>query len=210
MIERQHCKPSLFWASGQRGPVELLRSREGLTAIEFAMIAPVLMLLLIGTLDMTQMVYANAMLRGAVEQAARSSSLETGDTQEADAKVEKIMKPILPGVLVISSRISYYDFADIGRPEKWEDRDLDGTCNNGEPYTDENGNGSWNSDVGVSGNGGAGDVVIYAVKAKYLPAFKVPFDGGGIFDRTLSATAVRKNQPFAKQEEYGTRAGVCD
>lgn len=187
----------------------LARCARGVTAIEFAMIAPVLILLLVGSMDMTQMVYANAMLRGAVEDAAREAALETGDTAAADAKVEKIMKPILPGVLVITSRLNYYDFDDIGRPEKWEDRNVNGTCDEGEVYTDENGSGSWDADIGRNGNGGAGDVVIYTVKARYQPAFKTPFLGGMI-NRNLTATAVRKNQPFGNQEGYGTRAASCD
>lgn len=192
-----------------RGAARLTRCRAGVSATEFALLAPVFILMLVGSLDMTQMVYANAMLRGAVEQAARDSSLETGDTTAADEMVADTLRPILPGVLIISSRVSYYDFADIGRPEKWEDRDLDGTCNDGEPYTDENNSGAWEPDIGVVGNGGAGDVVIYTVEAQYEPAFRVPFADALTGGRTLTATSVRKNQPFARQTEYGVRAGTC-
>lgn len=198
------------WRMPLRPGRRILRhNQDGAAAIEFALLFPTFLLMLLGSLDMAQMIYANSVLRGAVEQAARSSSLETGDTSKADQKVKEIMKPILPGVLIISSRMSYYDFSDIGRPEKWEDRNLNGTCDANEAYTDENGDGAWNADVGALGNGGAGDVVIYKVTAKYTPVFHIPFDHALNLDRTLSATSVRKNQPFARQEDPGVRAGTC-
>lgn len=182
----------------------------GVTIIEFALLAPVFLVMLVGTLDLGQMIYGNAVLNGAVEAAARSSSLETGNIAAADQMVEEQVSYILPGVEVKSARTSYYDFADIGRAEQWNDANGDGTCNNGEAYVDENGNNSWDEDIGVSGNGGANDVVIYSVKATYDPMFKVPFMPEAWTKRTLTSSAVRKNQPFADQTEYGSIAGTCD
>jgi hypothetical protein len=66
----------------------------------------------------------------------------------------------LPGVTVTSTRKAYYDFTDIGRAEKWTDSNNNRVCDNGEPYTDENGDGSWNADIGEAGNGDAGDVIL--------------------------------------------------
>ncbi|WP_233453871.1 TadE/TadG family type IV pilus assembly protein [Tsuneonella flava] len=189
---------------------ELHADDRGVTIIEFALLAPVFLVMLVGTLDLGQMIYGGAVLNGAVESAARSSSLETGDIGAADQMVEEQVSYILPGVDVKSTRTSYYDFADIGRAEQWNDANGDGTCNNGEAYVDENGNDSWDEDIGVSGNGGANDVVIYTVKATYDPIFKVPFMPESWAKRTLISSAVRKNQPFADQTEYGSTAGTCD
>lgn len=195
------------------GEMRLVRQIVGNTwavsATEFALLCPVLLLVIIGSFDMTQMIYANAMLRGAVEEAARSSSLEFGNAKQADQHVLDIMAPILPGVSITSSRVSYYDFADIDRAEKWNDRNLNGTCDGGEGYTDENGSGSWENNVGKDGNGGAGDVVIYTVQAKYTPVFRVPFSQTLGGERTLKATGIRKNQPFTLQSQPGVRAGTC-
>jgi Flp pilus assembly protein TadG len=188
----------------------LAADARGVTIVEFAIAAPVFLLLLIGMLDMGQMIYGKALLSGAVEAAARSSSLETGDTEAADAIVQARVQQVLPGVTVASTRTSYYDFADIGRAEQWNDADGDGTCNDGEAYTDENANGDWDRDIGVSGNGGANDVVIYAVSATYDPVFKVPFMPEAWSSRALEATAIRKNQPYANQENYSSVAGTCD
>lgn len=193
-----------------RASRRLATSERGATIVEFAIVAPVFLLMLIGTLDIGQMVYGNAVLNGAVESAARSSSLETGDTASADAMVTRQVNYIMPGVKIRSTRRSYYDFADIGRPEQWNDADGDGVCDDGEAYTDENGNGEWDSEIGVSGNGGANDVVIYTVKATYDPLFKVPFMPEAWEERTLTSSAIRKNQPFAAQNDYNSTAGTCD
>ena len=52
-------------------------------------------------------------------------------------------------------------------------------------YVDENGNGSWDADIGKSGNGGANDVVMYTVSVEYDPLFPNPFVDNGTGTRTL-------------------------
>lgn len=188
----------------------LRAGEDGVTIVEFALIAPTFLLLLMGTLDIGQMVYAQSVLNGAVQSAARDASLEGGDTDAADALVLERVASIMPGVVLETSRTSYFDFADIERPEQWNDADNNGTCNDGETYTDENDNGQWDEDIGVSGNGGANDVVIYTVRATYEPLFKIPFMPERWAVRTLESTAIKKNQPFATQAEYSSTAGACD
>lgn len=179
--------------------------------IEFAIVAPVFLLLLLGTFDIGQMVYAKAILNGAVEKAARSSSMESANTAETDKMVKAALRPILPGASVSTSRKSYFDFADLDRPEKFTDINGNGTCNAGEPYIDENRSGSWEANVGIAGNGSAGDVVLYTVTVTYEPIFTAAFMGDWNWgaQRTLSAVGVRKNQPFAQQQGYGSSAGTC-
>lgn len=183
--------------------------QRGVSATEFALIAPVFLTLLIGILDVGQMGYGNAVLNGAVQKAARDSALEGANTDAADAVVKQIVDPVFPKATYTSRRISYYDFADIGRPERWNDGNNNGTCDNNEGYVDENGNGDWDADIGVDGNGGANDVVVYSVTATYEPVFKVPFIPARWNERSVTGSAVKKNQPFADQQEYGSTAGTC-
>ena len=180
-----------------------------MAAIEFAIVAPVFLTMLIGIFDIGQMAYGRSVLSGAAQNAARSSALETANTTRADEAIREKVAPILPGAEVSSTRVSYYDFSDIGRAERWNDADSDGTCDDGEIYVDENGSGGWDADIGVIGNGGASDVVVYTVTATYTPVFKVPFAPESWNERRLTVSLVRKNQPFADQEEYGSEAGVC-
>ncbi len=183
---------------------------EGATIVEFAIVVPLFMLLLLGIMDVGQMVYGKSVLAGAVRKAARESSLETRNTSEADAMVLDMIRPVLPGVTIATTRKSYYDFSDIGRPEKWNDSNKNGHCDNNETYTDENRNGQWDEDVGkADSDGGASDVVVYTVNASFQPVFKVPFLPKLWNNRTLSSTAVTRNQPFATQAGYGSSAGSC-
>ena len=177
--------------------------------MEFALVAPVFLTMVIGMFDIGQMAYAKSVLSGAVQHAARESSLETGDTARADQIVRDMVGPLLPSTAIISTRVSYYDFADIGRKERWNDLNNNGTCDNSESYVDENRSGSWEADIGTSGNGGAGDVVLYTVTASYTPMFRIPFVPGPWNQRNLQSTAVRKNQPFADQTRYGASSGTC-
>lgn len=187
----------------------LAAARDGAAAIEFALVAPVFLVLLLGSYDIGHMIYAKATLNGAVEQAARSASLESGDSTAADNLVKNAIKPILPNGTVVTSRKSYYDFADINRPEKFTDLNSDGTCNPGEPFVDENRSGSWESEVGRSGNGGAGDVVLYTVTVTYKPIFTAGWFADHNGNRKLTAVGVRKNQPYAAQNGYGSSSGTC-
>ncbi len=181
----------------------------GATVVEFALILPVFLLVIVGCLDIGQMVYGIGVLDGAVEKAARDSTLETGNTANADAQVEDVIGRVLPGARLTSKRESYYAFSDIDRPERWNDANNDGDCSTGETYVDENSNGSWDRDIGESGNGGANDVVVYKVTVRYDPVFAmslVPLDWN---TREISSTAVHRNQPFALQEGRGSASGTC-
>ena len=186
-----------------------LHDRSGAMIVEFALVMPVFLMVIVGCLDLGQMVYGIGVLDGAVEKAARDSSLETGNTSLADAAVEGVIGKVLPGAVVTSTRESYYDFSDIDRPEPWNDANNDGACSTGETFVDENGNGSWDEDVGSTGNGGANDVVVYKVTVTYEPVFKVPLVPLDWNTREITSTAVHRNQPFATQDSYGSESGTC-
>ena len=187
----------------------LCRCSAGSSAVEFALVAPVFLMTMMQIFNLGQMAYGKVLLTGAVEQAARASALETANTTTAHALITSMVRRVLPGATVTSTRKSYYDFADIDRKERWNDANANGTCDAGEAYTDENRSGGWETDVGASGNGSANDVVIYAVTVSYTPMFSVPFTPSAWRRATLSAASARKNQPFANQTAMGSAAGTC-
>ncbi len=53
-------------------------NQEGMAVIEFALIMPAFMVLLLGAFDVGYSLYARGMLQGAVQKAARDSGLQTG------------------------------------------------------------------------------------------------------------------------------------
>lgn len=193
-----------------RSLVALRDDEAGTTVMEFGLIATAFITLLLGLFDLGQMAYTQSVLNGAVQTAARSSSLESGNTSAADTQVEDLVRLTAPGANVTASRVSYFDFDDIERAESWNDADADGVCNDGEAYSDENGNGMWDQDIGSDGNGGASDVIIYTVNVTYAPLFPNPFISYGTSERNLTSSTVKKNQPFADQPGYGANAGTCD
>jgi Flp pilus assembly pilin Flp len=180
----------------------LLRDRRGVTIVEFALIAPVLMLMLMGLPDLAYNMYTTEMLQGAIQNAARNSTIEGATVNEAelDATVTKAVHAVAPSSTLSFDRRSYSTFTDAGRPEDYTDVDNDGTCNHGEPFEDANGNGTWDLDRGQAGFGGARDAVLYTVTVNYQRPFPVAgFIPGQSKDFTLSASTVLRNQPFGEQ-----------
>lgn len=185
----------------------LPRDRRGAAAMEFAIVAPVFVTLMVGAYDVVHMEYARSVLSGAVERAGRVGALESGGVEAADAIVEAEIAPVLPGYDIDSERTSYYDFADIDQPEPFQDGNDNDVCDDGETYSDRNNNDQWDADAGNVGNGGANDVVVYTVSVSYPPLFKIPVAGLD-HNRTLTAKTIHRNQPFASSPVAA--AGTCD
>ena len=105
------------------------------------------------------------------------------------------------------TRKSYATFGYIS-PESFVDTNGNGKRDAGECYTDVNGNSTWDADPGVSGNGGAGDTVLYTASITYTRLFPMSIWMGWSRTATLSASTVLKNQPWAAQAS-STPATVC-
>ena len=180
----------------------LFRDERGVTIVEFALISPVLMLMLMGLLDLAFNMYTTEMLQGAIQTAARNSTIEgaSGKYAALDATVTTAVRAVAPSATLTFDRRAYSSFTEAGRPEDFTDVDNDGTCNNGEPFEDANGNGSWDLDRGKAGFGGARDAVLYTVTVNYQRPFPVAgFIPGQTKDFTLSAVTVLRNQPYGQQ-----------
>lgn len=187
----------------------LLRDHSGVTIVEFAMVAPVLLMLLMGLFDLSYNMYTTEMLQGAIHDAARDSTMEGAAGNEAalDAIVTTAVHAVAPAAVLSFNRQAYSSFTAIGRPEDYTDVDNNGTCDNGEPYEDANGNGAWDISTGKTGFGGARDAVLYTVTVNYKRAFPIAaFIPGQSDDFTLEASSVLRNQPFGQQNTGGPPA----
>ena len=179
----------------------LLRDRRGATLVEFALVAPLLHLLLLGMFDMGYNYYIQSQLQGAVQQAARDATIEGAAGQESkiDARVARAVRQIVPSARISFSRKAYATFSEVGQPEDFSDIDGNGTCNDGEPFEDANDNGTWDRDRGTDGFGGARDAVLYVVSVSYKRAFGVTAFVGFPDTFTTQATTVLRNQPYSDQ-----------
>ena len=185
------------------------QNQEGVSIVEFAMMAPVLCMMLLGMFDMSYNMYANQMLHGAVQEAARDSTLEGATETMLDAKVADAVDDVVGNAELTFNRRAYASFSAVSQEEDYTDINNDGTCNDGEPFEDANRNGIWDPDQGEAGNGGARDAILYQVTIKYPRAFAIaPFIGISPFHET-TATTVLRNQPFDGQIDRSAVTGNC-
>lgn len=183
-----------------RGMLRRLRAdARGATLVEFALVLPVVLILLMGMMDLSYQVYVQSILAGAVQRAGRLASLETGPgaLDSIDAAVVTSLQPVAPGVTWQSTRKAFADYSKVG-PEPFKDANNNRLRDAGECYSDTNDNGIWDADPGRTGVGGASDTVVYTMTITYPRIFWT-----GLLDNSstvqATATTVLKNQPYNSQ-----------
>ncbi|WP_446654716.1 TadE/TadG family type IV pilus assembly protein [Blastomonas sp.] len=186
------------------------RDRRGVTVTEFGLIAPTFLMLLLGVFDLGYTVYAKAILDGAVQKAGRDAALETGTMNIAnlDSKVKENLGALASDATFTYTRRNYRDFAKVGLPEDFEDKNGNGLRDTGECFTDENANAVWDRDLGKVGVGGARDVVLYEVRMSYDRKFPLYALVGLPGEATLKSATVLRNQPYASQNAE-TKQVIC-
>lgn len=176
----------------------LRRDKRGTALIEFALTAPVFLLLLMGVFDYCWQIYAQQVLQGAMSQSARLATLESYSANQTalDEAVRSRVKNVFKDANVTFKRLAYESYDQVGKPEPLTDKNGNGVWDTGECFEDMNGTGSWEADRGSAGNGGAEDVVLYQASMKFdriLPVWKMM---GQSQNTTLSASTVLRNQPY--------------
>lgn len=176
-----------------------LRGHQRGTAItEFALTAPLFLLLLMGIFDYSWQFYARQVLQGAVAKAARDSTLEGNAASQAvlDEKVRTAVKNVFGKATVTFTRQTYDSFDAVGKPEPFKDKNGNNQYDAGECFEDINANGSWDADRGRAGNGGADDVVLYTASMEFnriLPVWQML---GQPQKTILKQSTVLRNQPY--------------
>ena len=195
------------------GFARLKRNNDGVTVVEFALITPVLLTLLLGAFDIGYSLYARGVLQGAIQKAARDSGLRVNaeNAAEMDALVTQAVSQVMDADgenSIVYVRRSYTSFADVGDMEEFIDSDDDNVCDRNEPFEDTNGNNIWD-EKGVAGQGGARATVLYSATFRYKRIFPIYRITGGSPFTTLVASTVLRNQPYAEENEAVVTAGHC-
>ncbi len=193
----------------------LRRDKNGIAATEFAFVAPIFMLMLMGIFDQGFAMYIQAALHGATQEGARQASLENTLFSDIEAKVNQQVRNVVPTsdpnteITFTLDPTYYQNYNEIELPEDFEDKERagvkDGIYQVDEWYVDRNGSNSWEDDVGLAGRGGAQDVVSIKASLTYRRIFPFWRMIGQPQDQVLSATTFLRNQPFSAQ---ATRVGV--
>jgi len=189
----------------------LLADDRGATLTEFGLISPVLFMMIMGIFDMAYGMYTTAMVNGAIQSAARNMTIEGATLREAqvDERLTSQVRAVVPaGATIDISKLSHFDFNDVGRAEEFTDTNGDGVCQGGESFVDVNGNDRWDANRGADGIGGARDVVLYTVTVTYERLFPIYNFIGIPNEATITGSTVLRNQPFDEQNRV-TRTGNC-
>ena len=197
--------------------------RRGATVIEFAIVTPVMLTLIMGMGELAYQGYVQSMLTGSVQKAGRDSTIQGNGTQTAqiDAVVIAQLSQLRSGWAAncsttppanaptyCSTRKNYSSFLNVG-PEPFTDSNGNGQYDQAsECFTDINGNGVWDADPGAAGQGGASDVTVYSITINYPRLFPVAGLIGFTKLATLTGTTTLKNQPWATQNAY-TPVQIC-
>lgn len=181
----------------------LHKDTSGATLVEFALVAPVLILMLMGVFDLAHTQYTSTMVNGAMQKAGRDLTLESSGSQVSaiDEKVINAVKTVAPESATVElEKMSHYEFSDIDEAEEFADDNNDGVCNDGEAFVDANNNGHWDTDRGEAGLGGARDALVYTAVVKYDRLFPMYGLAGFPQEVEIRATTVLRNQPYDVQD----------
>jgi hypothetical protein len=192
-----------------RMPRRLATDARGMALVEFAFVAPVMILVIMGLGDLVYQLYAQSILDGAVQKAGRDAAIEGGSarTGQIDARVMEQVHNVAGKATFRSTRRSYANFSSM-KPEPIDDRNANGQLDPGECFQDINGNGVWDADPGASGQGGASDATVYRIEVTYPRIFPTAKLIGFSPEVTMYSQTVLKNQPWASQQAVQPRT-VC-
>jgi hypothetical protein len=142
--------------------------QRGSAAIQFALIMPLLLLLIIGSFEYAVVMFVSGTVESAVLAASRYGA--TGFEEGGGSRMDRIRAMITEKTLGIVNGTNadidtfvFPSFSAIQAPEPFTDLDADGRWDPGEPFVDLNGNGSRDAGSGTPGPGAACEVVLYVV-----------------------------------------------
>ena len=198
---------------------QVLQNQDGTSVMEFGLIAPVAVLMMFGTMDVGHTYYVRSVLDGAMQNVARDSSLEGATTAAQqiamNKRIEDVVHSVSPSAEVTPRRRYYKTFSQAAAAHAEEFTDtaanLDGLCNNNEPFIDVNNNGEFDEDGGDEGQGGADDVVVIKYRVRFDRLFPMAALIGLPNEVTIYSNSILANQPYGTQSTYGTpTTGYCD
>lgn len=185
-----------------RRPLRICGDARGATLVEFAFIFPILLIALLGMFDLGHQFYARAVLNGALGDVARIATVGKTSGADIDASLQRRLKPFASGQEVTIAKKSYSEYAKVKRPETiTTDTAPLNQYNASDCFEDANGNGTYDTDRGKSGLGGADDIINYEVTMTYPRITPMSRMLGWNSNVVVRASIPVRNQPFAAQQK---------
>ncbi len=149
------------------------KQKDGATALEFALIAPIFLFAIMGIFEIALVMFYSTILEGATNFGARVGKINP-DAASGQTRNEYIFSQIthqLSGAIPVDqlqfSIKTYNNFGSVGQPEPC----LAGSCTTSttdpSQYTDVNGNGHWDADQGTASESAPGAIVQYEIAYNY-------------------------------------------
>jgi hypothetical protein len=213
------------WPSPPACLGRLLTDRSAVSTIEFAIAGPIVLIIICLVLEMGFLLTGGIFLEIGARAAARAGitggTSSGGASETREAMIRRIITSYvcpssIPGSTnalcfwttqggvalqdgspLVLAMLAYADPRNIGVSEPYSDiKPANGRYDTGETFTDVNGNGKWDADMGRTTAGGASDLVVYTVQMPQLvlnPFLRATV-GGSVFRHT--ATLIVRNEPF--------------
>lgn len=183
--------------------LRLAADTQAIAAVEFAMIAPVMILMICGFMEYAHVASARTILEAATMRAARSVA-----ASDCPSRREAIMRAIIENAMTsvpsadgrdveITTKSYGNNFQDVGEPEPFNDANGNSKWDIGESYTDINGNAQHDNDMGSAGSiGAAGQVVSYRARFQVASLFTfISYRFNGSDRYVIEASTVIRNEP---------------
>lgn len=188
--------------SARRKSGSIAHDTRAATIVEFALIVPVLIGLLLSILEVGYQGYVTAVVQGALSRASRQVTVGNRTPDDVVSTIKSDVQVIVPARYVNIATRRYFNFSNVGKPEKiTSDTDPKGVYNLGDCFEDANNNGVYDATPGDNGVGTADDIVYYTVNVVYPNLTPV----GALLSwgptRTVSATTAIRNQPFTSRAD---------
>nr|WP_281393015.1 TadE/TadG family type IV pilus assembly protein [Sphingomonas xinjiangensis] len=173
-----------------------------MSAVEFGILTPVFLLLLMGSFDMAYSVYVRSVTLGAVETLTRAITVEGVDESAAESQLRSNILTVSPAADIQVQRGSVSRFGQMGAMEPITvDRTSNGALDIGDCWLDIDEDNNRNVvTLGKNSIGGADDVVRYDVSAKFDRLFPIWSLFNQPSQTTVAVSTMVRRQPFEGQK----------
>ena len=179
----------------------LLKDQRGATLVEFGLVAGPFILMLLGIMDLGYRGYVDTVSKSVLHRVARDASTGEMTAEQIEQQVNDGLDALVLKDAVISvTTESYFDFTNIGKPEKLTvDNNGNGEVDPGDCFIDNNGNDVFDTDYGIAGTGGPDDIVNYKIEITSPRLFPLASMMGLDETMTISNSTAVRNQPYGAQ-----------
>lgn len=184
----------------------LVCDHHGGAALEFGLIAPVLLTMIMGSIEVGYEVYMRNVLDGTMSKAARDLTLENAADAAVRAQLDNRIRETLglidEDATVVFERESFSRYRQVNnKTEPHNDANGNGKCDKRETFEDINGNGVFDKYGGTADWGNANDAVIYTATVTFQRL--LPLSGliGLPDEASITTTKMLRIQPYALKKK---------